>query len=136
VRLVFTIAYGCEAADEWLGKSLPGHPMDFESKSERKPVAHNRCGKREVVATGNQMVGSYSHNCIASNLRAIGVFPYFPDGLPNCAQQPHPAYVRNIVSGHFVAFIGRRKEKPSPKRGLSEEGAPYSTSAITFNVRR
>ena len=27
-------------------------------------------------------------------------------------------------------------ESACPKRGLSEEGAPYSTSAITFNVRR
>ena len=65
--------------------------------------------------------GSAKPRCIVSNLRATGIFPYFPDGLPNCAGQPHRAYVRNIVSAHFVAFIGRRKKKPAPKRGMSEE---------------
>jgi hypothetical protein len=55
---------------------------------------------------------SASPRCIVSNLRAIGIFLYFPDELPNCAGQSHPAYVRNIVSGHFVAFIRSAKEKP------------------------
>ena len=61
---------------------------------------------------GQSNGGSASPRCIVSNLRAIGIFLRFPDELPNCAGQPHPAYVRKIVSGHFVAFIGRRKEKP------------------------
>ena len=53
-----------------------------------------------------------------SNLRAIGIFSLFPDELPNCAGQPYPAFVRNIVSVHFVAFIARRKEKPRHAGGV------------------
>jgi hypothetical protein len=67
-----------------------------------------------------------------SNLRAIGIFLYFPDELPNCAGQPRPAYVRNIVSGHFVAFIDRRKEKPAEAGQIlfSVTGLPTRTHAL------
>jgi len=37
--------------------------MDFESKiGARKPVAHDFCCKRELVAMGNQMMGSHRHD--------------------------------------------------------------------------
>jgi hypothetical protein len=56
--------------------------MDFESKiGGRKPVAHNFCCKRELVAMGNQTVGPHRHDVIVSNLRAIGIFRLFSDEL-------------------------------------------------------
>jgi hypothetical protein len=64
------------------GQKLAGYPMDFESKiGGRKPVAHNFCCKRELVAMGNQMVGPHRHGYIVSNLRAIGIFRLFFDEL-------------------------------------------------------
>ena len=68
--------------------------------------------------------GSASPRCIVSNLRAIGIFLCFPDELPSCARQRHPAHVRNIVSDHFVAFIGSGKKKPR-QRGASTNDMGY-----------
>jgi hypothetical protein len=74
--------------------------------------------------------GSTSPRCIVSNLRAIDIFSLFSDVLSTFAGQPHQAYVRNIVSGHFVAFIGLPKRKTPPKRGLCGRSRCYRKIAI------
>jgi hypothetical protein len=63
------------------GQKLARHPMDFESKiGDRKPVAHNFCCKREVVAMGNQMVGPQSHDVSRATFEPPAFFPIFPMG--------------------------------------------------------
>jgi hypothetical protein len=59
---------------------------------------------------------------IVSNLRAMVIFSLFFGGLPTFAGQPRRAYVRNVVSGGFVAFSGRREENLAETGLLDDTG--------------
>jgi hypothetical protein len=49
----------------------------------------------------------------ASNLRAIDIFSLLADELAACAGKPLQASVRNVGSGHFVAFSWSVEERPA-----------------------
>ena len=60
--------------------------MDFKIKiGGRKPVVHNFCRKRELVAMGNQIVGKHRHDTSRATFEPSAFFRYFSDALPTCA---------------------------------------------------
>src|ERR1700682_5667873 len=54
---------------------------------------------------------------VLSNLRAIGIFSLSADELSTYAGQPRRAYVRYVVSVHFVART-RRQKKTHCRNGI------------------
>ena len=117
-------AKACPAPDGFRGQN-----RREKTRSAQLPL-QTRGGRH-----GQSNGGSASPRCIVSNLRAIGVFSLFPDELPNCAGQLHPAHVRNIVGVHFVPFTGRQKKTHRERLSFWCPG-PESNRHDAFRHRR
>ena len=76
------------------------------TRPRRRASLATGIGTRTGVASGRALRG------LLSNLRAIGIFLLCSDELPISARQLRSAYVRNVGSGHTVAFTRPAKEKP------------------------
>jgi hypothetical protein len=83
-----------------MGRTLAGHPLDFERKiGRRKSELNNFCGKRELVAAGNQVMVAIAMKQRLSSF--VETQMNLVRGLPYLSFLKHDADSLSLVKGTF-----------------------------------